>query len=978
MMQLVSGGQAVPFLVEAEAHEGVRRVAGKVAEDVRRVSGALPQIISAPAGEVLVLCATLGASPLADALIAAGKLPEAERIRGKWECWLTALVDAPFEGVDRALVILGSDKRGTIYGLYSLSEHIGVSPLHYWGDAEPLTDPEPEITPDFLTVTKEPSVRYRGLFINDEWPCFGSWCMEHFGGVNAEMYDHVFDLLLRLKGNYMWPAMWASVFGEEGPGSANEELADMYGIVVGNSHHEPCLRAGEEFKHSIQRENARYGTDWNFVRNREGITRFWADGLKRSGKYEHLITIGMRGEADSAMLGEDSGLKANIDYLKDVITTQEALIQEHAGPKSKDQPRLLALYKEVEPFFYGNENVEGLKDWEGLTNTVCMLCEDNQGFMRSLPTPEMTAALRQRGCGWGMYYHVDYHGGPVSYEWMPSTPFSLLWEQMCLAYDHGVRDVWILNTGDLKFNEVSLKQFLDLAYDYDKWGSHAADNWQAWLTEFVRSTFPHLPGNVHAGIQALLSGLYEVNGMRRPEALNADVYHPCHHLEAQRMMARAESMLRLCDNTLKHCGPHRAGFYSMVGFPVAASMNLLRMHLAAGLNAHYARQGRPVANLYGDILVNTQETDASLAEKFAAWKDGKWRGMEREAHIGFTTWNEDGCKLPLRTVVTPVPYPRLSLSRKDSAQTFGRKYGAPFVIPVHDFCNAGVEEVVLEAANDGTGELTVTVEGEAPWLSVVLPQQEPEQKTFLGRRSAPAATSFTVKALEEIRLVCDRDALPEGDMQQVTLVVRSTGEGSHADCTVHVDVRALRHPVNAEPAFMPADRVVTMEAHHFVREHAAGDAAFRILPGLGRSGHAVKVYPTTAAFLPGEDAPSLTYRFLAEEEGEHVCEIWLTPTSPVRPGAPMRCALTGPDGAQQIITCVPADYHPGENSDPRWCAAMVEHIRKVQAVILCEKGLNEVTLAAIDPNLSIERILIYPQGHRLPQSYLGPQESALL
>ena len=139
----------------------------------------------------------------------------------------------------------------------------------------------------------------------------------------------------------------------------------------------------------------------------------------------------------------------------------------------------------------------------------------------------------------------------------------------------------------------------------------------------------------------------------------------------------------------------------------------------------------------------------------------------------------------------------------------------------------------------------------------------------------------------------------------------------------------------------------------------------------------MKVYPTTAAFLPGGDAPSLTYRFMAEEEGEHVCEIWLTPTNPVRPGAPMRCALTGPDGAQQIITCVPADYRPGENSDPRWCAAMVEHIRKVQAVILCEKGLNEVTLAAIDPNLSIERILIYPQGHRLPQSYLGPQESAL-
>ena len=691
MMHLVVDDHAVPFLIEPSAHEGVRRVAGKVAEDVRRVSGVLPEIIDAPAGQTVVLAGTLGCSPLADALIAAGKLPEAERIRGKWECWLTALVDAPFEGVDRALVILGSDKRGTIYGLYSLSEHIGVSPLHDWGDADPVEDPDPVVGEDFLTVTKEPSVRYRGLFINDEWPCFGTWCMEHFGGVNAEMYDHVFDLLLRLKGNYMWPAMWASVFGEEGPGSANEELADMYGIVVGNSHHEPCLRAGEEFRHSIQREGAKYGTDWNFLRNREGITRFWADGLRRSGRYEHLITIGMRGEADSAMLGEDSGLRANIEYLKDVITTQEQLIREYAGPKSKDQPRLLALYKEVEPFFYGNENVQGLKDWEGLTNTVCMLCEDNQGFMRSLPTPEMTEALKARGCGWGMYYHVDYHGGPVSYEWMPSTPFALLWEQMCLAYDHGVRDVWILNTGDLKFHEVSLKQFLDLAYDYDRWGSHLADNWQRWLTDFVARTFHGVSQQVQGSVQALLTGLYEINGMRRPEALNAGVYHPCHHLEAHRMMNRLEQMLRLCQNTMGHCRRHASAFYSMVGYPLVASMNLLRMHLASGLNAHYARQGRPVANRYADMVQEALEMDGELGRKYAGWKDGKWRGMEKEAHIGFTTWNEDGCRMPLRTLVTPVPYPHLSVSRKDGTAVYGRKYGAPFVIPVHDFCDAGVE-----------------------------------------------------------------------------------------------------------------------------------------------------------------------------------------------------------------------------------------------------------------------------------------------
>lgn len=336
--------------------------------------------------------------------------------------------------------------------------------------------------------------------------------------------------------------------------------------------------------------------------------------------------------------------------------------------------------------------------------------------------------------------------------------------------------------------------------------------------------------------------------------------------------------------------------------------------------------------------------------------------------------------MPLRTVVTPMPYPRLSVSRRDDGRVCGRQYGRPACIPVHDFCDAGVEEVLLEAANDGVGSLTVTVEGGAPWLTVILPENaRPEGRSFLsGRFTREEDNSFTVETLGVIRLKCDRDALPEdGSLQQTTLIIRSAGEGGHAACTVHVDVRARRHPENAEAAFMPVKGVVAMEAQHFVAEHGAQGAAFRVLPGYGRSGSAVKVHPSTASFRPGEDAPSLTYRFLAEKAGDHVCELWLTPTSPVRPATEMRCTLTGPDGESRIVTCVPADYRPGENSDPRWCRAMVEHIRKVQAVIRCREGLNEVTIAALEPNLSLERIMIYPAGHRLPESYLGPEESPI-
>jgi len=944
-MYLTQNGIALPFVVEETAHAGVVRVAKKVIADVEKVTGLTPALLREATDAPHILCATLGCSPRADALIAEGKLSQAEAIRGKWECYAICKVDG-------SLVILGSDKRGTEFGMFELSRYIGVSPLTYWGDVEPCHQDNVVLGDDLCTVSKEPSVKYRGLFINDEWPCFGSWCMEHFGGVNAQMYDHVFELLLRLKANYMWPAMWKSVFAEEGPGALNEELADEYGIVVGNSHHEPCLRAGEEFQHSIH-AGGEFGTDWNFVRNRDGITRFWAEGLQRSGKYEHLITIGMRGEADSAMLGEDSGLRANIEYLKDVITTQEQLIQQYAGPKSKDQPRLLALYKEVEPFFYGNETVQGLKDWDGLRNTVCMLCEDNHGFMRSLPTPEMTAALKARNCGWGMYYHVDYHGGPVSYEWMPSTPFAKLWEQMCLAYDYGIRDVWILNTGDLKGNEVSLHQFLDLAYDYDKWGSHDVLNWRKWVEHFVAETFPGLNAAEKTAVEQIFIDLYDMNGKRRPEALNPSIYHPCHEGEGVRMYELGTSLWRASTALYEHFSqPEKDAYYSLLHLPVKASVNLLDMHLDAATNAHFAAQARPIANDFADRVAAALEDDDALCAEYAAFRNGKWSGMEREAHIGFTMWNEDACKMPLRTYVTPWKEPRLSASRADDARTVGRAYFGPQVITVDDFCDAGVTRVEIEIANAGKGELNWRIEGGADWLTV-------------------SETQGRAYDIDPIFLTCDREKLTEEVQTCRLLVIADDGK-------IAVDVSARKHPANEKPAFMPVKKVVTIEAHHFCDKHDVDGAAFRVLPGLGRSGNAVKVYPTTAAFAPDADAPSLTYRFFAETAGAHTCELWLTPTSPVQPLTAMRCNLTGPDGMKQLVTCVPADYRAGENSDMRWCAAMLNHIRKVKVNINCAQGLNELTIGAVDPNFSLERILIYPEGHVMPESYLGPQESSIL
>ena len=586
-----------------------------------------------------------------------------------------------------------------------------------------------------------------------------------------------------------------------------------------------------------------------------------------------------------------------------------------------------------------------------------MLCEDNHGFMRSLPTPEMTAALKARGCGWGMYYHVDYHGGPISYEWMPSTPFSLLWEQMCLAYDSGIHDVWILNTGDLKGNEVSLHQFLDLAYDYDKWGSQDPLNWYKWVEHFVAETFPGMTEELRQWTRNVLIRLYDINGKRRPEALNASVYHPCYEqTQINTIAAGLEDWSWIIMERIKGT-PAADAYYSMVHLPVLSSVNLLDMHLSAGRNAHYAAQGRPVANEYADHVDECMKRDAALCEEYAAFRDGKWSGMEQEAHIGFTAWNEDGCLNPLRTYVYPWKHPRLSASRADDKRIYGRKYGAPMVIQVDDFCDAGVTDMLLEIANAGTGKLSWRIEGGAPWL------------TLSDREGKTALHAY-------VSLHCSRDLLTE-EKQTCQLSIIAD------DATVNVAVSARKHPANEKPAYMPVKKVVAIDAQHFCDKHDVPGAAFRVLPGYGRSSlphlqnGAVKVYPNMAAFPPDADAPSLTYRFFAESAGDYTCEIWLTPTSPVQPGVPMRCTLSI-GGEKQLVTCVPADYRAGENSDPRWCAAMVNHIRKVQTAIRCEEGLNEVTIGAADPNLILERLLIYPAGHELPVSYLGPAESPIL
>lgn len=970
----------MPYIVvESCGYEGVRRIAGKVAEDIGKVTGVCPKVVTEqelPSGEGgwIILCATLGKSPLLDALAEQGMadtgvLKDKDGV-GRWEVYQTKLLfpegavscgDFRPEGI---LLICGSDKRGTIYGMFSLSEYIGVSPLCFWGDVTPPHRESLVVGEDIETVSKEPSVKYRGFFINDEWPCFGNWTTDHFGGFNTQVYEHVFELLLRFKGNYLWPAMWSASFPLDGPGSANEELADLYGVVMGYSHHEPCLRASEEWD-KVRGEGSRYGNEWNFYTNEPGLLNYWEDALKRSGGYENIITIGMRGERDSSMLGPDATLSENIGLLKRIITKQKELIVKHVKRESGEPPMLLALYKEVEPYFYGDGETPGLKDWEGLEGVTCMLCEDNFGYVRTLPTED----IRNRRGGFGMYYHFDYHGGPVSYEWVDSTPCSKVWEQMGQVYEYGVRDVWIVNVGDLKFHEVPLGYFLALAYDYDRWGYSNPHSCREYVGQWTEKTFPRADGAIREKIGSVFNEYIAVNSLRRPESLHPGIYHSCHHGETDRMLERAEKLERLSEEVLEGLGTKedRQAYYSMIHYPAMASMNLLKMHLYAGKNYRLALQGRPAANLYRQLVRDCIQRDREYAREWSVFMDGKWNGMQLAQHIGFTKWNEDDYRYPLMAEVEPAHCPRLSVSREDEEQTATKTYGAPMVIRIPDFQYAGCRETALELANGGCGSLRYEIKAEdgalPEWLTV-----EP--------------MSGEVETIQRVVLRCDRERLPEA-AQTVRLLIEDGDTRVAAEDTGKAvpgfDCAGNRgnHIQEEMPelTFVEKNGVIAMAAEHYCRKTDTAGGGFRRIEDYGKHGCGMKVFPSTAAFSEGEEKPKLVYRFLIPEAGEYRAELITAPSNPLAKGQSVRLLAAAGAGEVKTVEITPEDYRAGECSDVNWCAAALNQEHKAGVTFVFEKGVQELEIGALEAGVVLEKILIYRNGMSVPESYLGPEET---
>lgn len=606
---LVSKGKTASILISKTDFSGVLKVAGHLENDIFQVSYLHPKRISAisEARDFVVIIGTLGKSKIIDQLAKEGKI-NANELRGKWEKFTTQIVENPFKGIKKALVIAGSDKRGTIYGIYDLSNQIGVSPWYYWADVPIKKQSELHVVPG-IHSQGEPKVKYRGIFINDEAPALSGWAFEKYGGFNSKFYDKVFELILRMKGNYLWPAMWGRMFYVEDP--QNAVLANEYGIVMGTSHHEPLTRAHAEWGKSNGK--------WDFNTNSEALINFWKDGIKRMGNNETIVTVGMRGDGDEPMTEGTA-----IGLLENIVKTQRNIIAEITNKPAEETPQMWALYKEVQDYYDKGMTVPD--------DITLLLCDDNWGNIRKLPELDS----KPRKGGYGIYYHFDYVGGPRNYKWINTNQIERIWEQMDLAYQYGVDKIWIVNVGDIKPMEFPIEFFLDMAWNPEKFN---AGNLDQYYVNWAKENFGDQNTNDIAEILKLYT---KYNSRRKPELLDSKTYSIMNYNEAEKVVEDYKKLVQKANSINKKIQPeYKDAFYQLVLFPVLASSNLIEMYVAAAKNQLYASQGRASANLYAEKVKELFERDSLLTNYYhTKLANGKWNHIMSQTHIGYDNWQQ--------------------------------------------------------------------------------------------------------------------------------------------------------------------------------------------------------------------------------------------------------------------------------------------------------------------------------------------------
>lgn len=933
----VVGKRVASICVDPTDWKGVRRAASDLGQDIFRVTGRKASVLEVNDvrnGSILV--GTIGHSALIDRLIRDGKLDVSE-VEGKWESFM-------IQTVDDCLVIAGSDKRGTIYGIYDVSERIGVSPWYWWADV-PVQKRSSIFVKNGLYIQDPPKVKYRGIFINDEEPSFGGWARTKFGGINSKMYAHMFELLLRLKANYLWPAMWGKSFNEDDP--LNPVLANEYGIVMGTSHHEPMMRSHTEY---TSRKDV--VGPWDYSVNKEKLDVFFTEGLERNKPYDNLITIGMRGDGDVAM--SEAGDEANMKVLANVVEGQREVIKKVFDKEPSEVPQMWAIFTEVQRYYEAGFTVPD--------DVLLLFCDNNWGYIRRTG-PEKE---QNRSGGMGLYYHIDMNGGPWNDRWINTTTIPKLYEQFNLAYRSGLDDLWIVNVGDLKPKELPIDFILRYAWNPD---AYNPGNLRDYTIDWATRQF----GSEHAEeIADIVSKYSKYNLWRKPEVQATQIFSVVNHHEADRVAALWSNLAKQVDALRPKIDKEaQDAFYQLVYYPAKASAGVAEIYLAAGKNNLYAKQGRLRANEYAKRARELFELDKQLTAYYNdSIANGKWKHMMSDVHMGYVQWSMPRAnKLPELIDVLPQSNPTLGVAIEGSESVWpGSKIQA--TLPTFDALRH--PSYYIDVFNKGLGSFSYQAKSNKDWIRL-------------------SNNQGVVQSETRLNVSIDWSAAPMGRSEGVI-------EVKQGDSTVAIQVVIINDtkPQSKRSYFGSFVGEFSIPANEFQANHAGKDASWIEIPDLGRGTACMGIYPVTAATADYEDAAVLEYDILLNQTGKTTICFGILPTQDVNPKRGLRLSVALNDQKPYVLDARKGLVDTFDEYNSRNLALskvlkplppvnrnialfgyrqhrrneIFDNLRWIDAEFdVIEPGIYTLKVAMVDPEVVLEKIVVNPDNNH--PSYFG-------
>ncbi|KAL2799446.1 hypothetical protein BJX66DRAFT_332933 [Aspergillus keveii] len=873
-----------------------------------------------------VIIAATADSPLISELEDAGQI-SVHDIRGKWETFRTVLVHNPLPGFEHGLVIVGSDKRGTMFGVYTLSEQAGKSPLHWWADVP--TTPHAHIYALNKTRTHgSPSVKYRGIFINDEAPALTSWWAKKpmsrpsSNGssstdytFNSEFYTHVFDLLIRLKANFLWPAMWGSfvprpgrIFFTDDP--RNQQLADDYGIVVSTSHHEPMQRASNEWKADPNRG------EWNWVENHEEVVAFMEEGVRRAGGNETYFTLGMRGTNDGPIEADDP-----IAVLREVFETQRGILKEVSGDETSAN-QAWTVYKEVMTYY-----AAGLVPPDDVT---LIFTDDNWGNVQRLPIGDE----RNRSGGIGMYYHFDYVGRPKSWKSSNNNNLPKVYKELFHTYERGADRIWVFNVGDIKPVEVPLSFALDLAWNVSRFDF---DRIPVYLEALAARDF----GREYA--EPIASGLLEYShlvGLRKFELIEPTTYSILNFREAETVLAQwrdlAESAQRIHDSLPED---RRDALYHLLTYPAKSGYLYYQTLLGQGQNRQFAFERRNSANAVARDVLEFFEDDYDLVQTYNHLADGKWEGIMStpKFDMGVADWRPSS-----RDVLANLSYVQ---QKQDFDYGFGN-----LGIYVEQSLTAYRQARICASINPSLP----TEEGLSPVLPVMDPYGPEKRIVELFHRGDY------------------RKALPWSIDNPYEWLHISKTSAPYFDL-LHIPISNLRAPKDFT-GFPESAGLVSIEAPGYQRS-SPGSVAFKHVPHLGtrsRSG-SIALAPYTAAREDEDTAKEawVEYDIYLFKSTSHLnATVYINGALDTDPNIAMQYSLSL-DSQPANFTRLLGEPDEAGDTPPGWTESVADHVwTRVVQFGAVEAGEHTLRWRVNSPEVYLEKIILAREG--LVQSYLGP------